>query len=169
MTVLRRTVIGIGCAATTALPGCAGDRREAGDARPRRDSAAPATVPAGGHQRDPVAAQTLTWDVAAVEHRLRDSGLSPVRAPEPVRQPFMAVPGTLFRLSGGELQVYIYGDAGALSRDVAGLDTARVAPPTMMIEWLAKPTLITANNLAALLITNDDSLRRRVRSALDTQ
>jgi hypothetical protein len=49
---------------------------------------------------------------------------------------------------------------------VARLDTGRVAPPTMMVSWIAKPHLIVDNNLVAIVLTNNEELASRVRRAL---
>jgi hypothetical protein len=117
---------------------------------------------------DDSAAKPVTWDVAAVEARLRAAGLAPERASESVRQPFMGVPGVLFRVLGGrgELQVYLYTDADARARDTDRLDPRRVAPPTMMISWRMPASLVVDNNLAVITLTGDESVRARVRAAL---
>jgi hypothetical protein len=125
------------------------------------------TPPESGSVVRPAAGpRAETWDVAAVEARLRAAGLSPVRDREPVRQPFMSVPGTLLRLGTGDVQVFVYRDARAAALDVQPLDTVRVAPPTMMISWMARPSVLTVGNVALILVTNDEALRRRVRAAL---
>lgn len=69
-------------------------------------------------------------------------------------------------MPNGELQAYVYADAGALSRDVDVLDTVRVAPPTMMIEWRMPPSLIVSNNLALILLTRDPELRKQITGAV---
>jgi hypothetical protein len=126
-----------------------------------------ATPSDSGSTARPAAGQHAeTWDVAAVEARLRAAGLSPVRDREPVRQPFMSVPGTLLRLDTSDLQVFVYRNARAAALDVRPLDTVRVAPPTMMIGWRARPSLLTVGNVALIVITNDEALRRQVREAL---
>ena len=70
-------------------------------------------------------------------------------------------------LPAAEIQAYVYGDAGAAGRDVARLDTARVAPPEMMLTWVAPPSLIWHNNLVAIVLTRDDRLRTRIIRALE--
>lgn len=110
-------------------------------------------------------ARQLQLTQAAVKERLIAVGFQPVDA-GPVRQPFLGPTGRTYRIKGGEMQAYIYGDAVALAREVDKLDTLRVAPPTMMVEWTMPPSLIVANNLAVILLTRDEKLRERVRSAL---
>jgi hypothetical protein len=123
-------------------------------------------LPGSGSAERQTGPRAAPRDVAAVEARLRAAGLSPARAPKAVRQPFMSVPGTLLRLGAGELQVFVYQDARAAALDVQALDTARVAPPTMMIDWRARPSLLIVGNMALILVTDDGELRRRVREAL---
>ena len=143
-----------------------------GDTPVAGQGAAPAGAPSPTPDRtgaadDTVPAQVITWDLAALEAALRGAGLEPARAAAVVSHPFMSVAGTVYSLSGGgELQAFLYADANAAARDVERLDTARVAPPTMMITWRATPALVTSNNLAAIVLTNDAALRRRVREAL---
>lgn len=122
-------------------------------------------APAAG-RADTVAAHAVTWDVASVEQQLRAAGLAPTGQREVVRQPFLSVPGVVFRLPGADVQAYVYADAGAVARDAAPIDTVRVAPPTMMIAWRTRPHLLTDNNLLAIVLTDDERLAGRIRSAL---
>lgn len=124
------------------------------------------TAPATGPQpRDTVdASRQLQFTQSAVKERLRAVGIDAVDGGA-VRQPFLGPEGRIYRVPGGELQAYIYGDAVALARDTDRLDTLRVAPPGMMISWIMPPALIIANNLAAILLTRDESLRRRIQGA----
>jgi hypothetical protein len=114
------------------------------------------TVPGAGR---------LQWTLADVEETLNRIGVKPVRLGS-VKQPFLGPVGTVYRVSTGELQVYIYGDAGAVGRDTDKLDTANVAPPTMKISWIMLPSLITENNLALILLTRDAHLRRQITEAI---
>lgn len=101
----------------------------------------------------------------SVRQGLSDAGLG-FREVGSVRQPFMSVRGTVFAIGTAELQVYIYGDVGAAMRDVSKLDRVRVSPPTMNVDWIAKPSVMVANNLAAIIVTNDDGMRTRIAKAL---
>lgn len=114
---------------------------------------------------DTTGSGSINWTLADLHRRLRAVGLDAVAAGE-VRQPFMGGPGMRFKLEGGELQAYIYADAGALARDTDRLDTATVSPPTMMISWVMPPTLIVSNNLALILLTRDLQLRKKIRDAV---
>lgn len=138
------------------VPGSNGSDAAGGGARVSRDAAV---------LRDTVAAVQIQWTVAEVLERLRMSGI-PSQLRGEVTQPFLAVRGTVVALERAEMQVYIYGDAGAAGRDVARLDTNRVAPPDMMITWTAPPSLVWHNNLVAIVLTRDDQDRTRIAEAL---
>lgn len=114
---------------------------------------------------DTVGSASINWTLADLHHRLRAVGVDAVASGE-VRQPFMGGAGVRYRLDEGELQAYIYADAGALARDTDQLDSARVSPPTMMIRWAMPPTLIVSDNLALILLTRDPGLRKRIRDAV---
>lgn len=100
-----------------------------------------------------------------MRERLEQSGLVPVPA-DTVRHDFMQVPGAVWRIGHGELQIFLYADSAAMRRDVSRLDSARAAPPTTMITWIKPPTLITSNNLAAILLSDSGEEIERVANAL---
>lgn len=129
------------------------------------DGEAVAVATPGLPPADTAGSGSINWTLADLHHRLRAVGLDAVAAGE-VRQPFMGGPGMRYNLERGELQAYIYADAGALARDTDRLDTATVSPPTMMISWMMPPTLIVSNNLALILLTNDLQLRKKIRDAV---
>ncbi len=157
-------------AAITSLAAACTDTksRDAASASDQRSGAGSAAAYAGAAPADTVAAVPYRWDLDAVRSALQTAGLA-AKGLGPVTQPFMSVGGTVFQIGEAELQVFIYGDVGAVMRDVISLDTVRVSPPTMMISWRAKPSLLTTNNLAAIIVTNDEALRRRIRNALTVQ
>jgi hypothetical protein len=108
-----------------------------------------------------------TWTYERIEQRLREAGIDARPLPPTGRHIFMSIPARSYELAGGdELQVFIYPDSGRRASDTSKLDTTRVAPPNMMIKWRAQPTLVVDGNLAAIIITNDEARRQRVRDAL---
>lgn len=109
---------------------------------------------------------TGRWDECNVRQRLERAGLAPQRVTGEVRQPFLRVPGIAYRVGRAELQVYLYDDAPALARDLARVDSVRVQGPDTTVSWSATPTLITSNNLAAILLSDHDTQIERVRLAL---
>lgn len=109
---------------------------------------------------------TGKWDECNVRQRLERAGLAPQRAEGEVRQPFLTVPGITYHVGRAELQVFLYPDARALGRDLARIDTVRVQGPDSAVPWSATPTLITSNNLAAILLSEQATQIERVRLAL---
>lgn len=140
---------------------CGGaDSRKAADSAAAIAAAAQAS--AGPRSTCPPSA---TWTPCNVHERLERSGLVPVLA-DTVHHAFMQVPGVVWRIGHGELQLFLYADSAAMRRDVSQLDSARAAPRTMMITWIKPPTLITSNNLAAILLSDSGEEIERVENAL---
>ncbi len=106
------------------------------------------------------------WDVAALEKRLDLQGMAPRKQPAPVRHSFLAVEGASYLVGNAELQVFIYDDSAAVTRDVAKLDTIAVAPRGGKVKWANKPTLIRNNNLLAILLGQNALQIERVQRAL---
>src|SRR5688572_22468429 len=136
-------------------------------------STPPAPVPSSSpdahahHTQPATPTATTSWSTEMVEQRLRDGGVAARPLPSTGRHIFMSMPATSYQLEDGdELQLFIYADSTARARDTDRLDTRRVAPPDMMIKWRAQPSLIVDRNLAAIVITNDEARRQRVRDAL---
>ena len=115
---------------------------------------------------DTIDATATQWTVemarAAIGSAVRDS----VTVAGTANQPFMSVRGTILRAGESSIQIFVYGDAIARARDTDVLDTVRVAPPTMMITWRERPALVVDNNLAAIVLSRDEGIRRRIREAL---
>jgi hypothetical protein len=110
-----------------------------------------------------------SWTAALIERRLRDAGIDARPLPASGRHIFMSIPARSYELPGGdELQTFVYRDSASRALDTSKLDTARVAPPNMMIKWRAKPTMIIDGNMAAIVITNDEARRQRLRDALSS-
>jgi hypothetical protein len=102
-----------------------------------------------------------------VVDRLQDAGLVPQKQDEPARHPFFSVPGTAFKVARGDLEVFVYPDAGAAERDVAALDTVRVAPKGETGPWRTpRPTFIHSANLIAVYQTLSETQAERVQLAL---
>lgn len=172
---LRLVVPIIAAAGLFATVGCRGSekREEKGVASGADAPASPPPASSGasipvhtGPPHDTVEAEPVTWDVTSVRQVLAAAGIIAAARADSTRQNFMRAPGVVLALPGGDLQLYIYGDAVARGQDTDLLDTVRVAPPTSMVAWRQPATLITDNNLAAILLTGDTALRRGVRRAL---
>ena len=145
-----------------------------GSGSPRTDSAA-----APGAATPAAAAAPLTpgdsancpqdgrWRDCSVVKRLRDAGLVPQKEDEPARHPFFSVPGTAYKVARGDLEVFVYPDEGTLARDLAALDTVRVAPKGETGPWhMPRPTFIHSANLIAVYQTLSETQAERVQLAL---
>jgi hypothetical protein len=59
------------------------------------------------------------------------------------------------------VRAFVYADTAQLARDVAGLDTARVAPRGGDFRWPVPPTFVrSANLIAVVLVANERQLER---------
>jgi hypothetical protein len=136
----------------------------AGAVAGRTDAAVPDPLP-------PVSANPVLWDVERVAEALKEIGLEMEGVAAPVDATCLSARGNrmTFVAPGGaraEIRVFIYGDAGAVGRDLAGVDTVRVAPRGTSLEWRVPARLVTDNNLVAILLTDDAALRDTIRKVL---
>jgi len=102
---------------------------------------------------------TGKWELCSVRDRLEHAGLVP-QPRDSVRPAFASVPGVVYGIGRGELQIFLYPDSAARARDFARFDAAQVQSPA------GTPTLITSNNLAAILLSDNATQVERVRLAL---
>ena len=93
------------------------------------------------------------WALCSLETRLKRSGfvLTKLDGDTTARAGFSVAP-TAYKLGRGRLEVFIYGDSGALAKDIAGLDTITVTPPGSQSMWPSPPTLVRSGNLAAVFM-----------------
>ncbi len=158
---MRLTRVGI----ATAVLACGGDRA------PDVDAAARAPEPASSTANAPARAtaeEPKQWTVREVARRLTDGGLVVTDSGRTsVRQSFLAVEGRRLRVSGSDLQVFVYPDVASRRADSERLDPARVAPENMMIDWVAPPHLVASGNLIAIHLTPNERLAERVRLVLE--
>ena len=108
------------------------------------------------------------WTLREVARRLTDGGLVVTDSGrESVRHSFLAVEGRQLKVSGSDLQVFFYPDPATRKADSDRIDSARVAPATMIIDWVATPHLIASGNLLAIHLTPNERLAERVRLILE--
>jgi len=126
-----------------------------------RDDSAPGSIA--------VSSNRLHWTPDVVVERLTSFGLD-ARAVGEVRQPFFDLAGTRVEVARGraEVQAFVLGDASAVLRAVAPMDTARVALRGASAAWPMPATLVMDNNLAAIVLTRSAALRDSIRYALTT-
>lgn len=162
----RRAVL-LALAAGVAVAGCGGDSGGAG--RPGTGSGAAAGAGAAAatdSSRAAAAAESVAvarnlWNKAEVVRRLEEAGLVVTDSGKKAREPALHVEGDRLLVSGGELAIYVYPDAGARERDAAGLDTTLHGLPS-----IEKPRYIISGNLIAILHTPHDRLAERVALVL---
>ena len=152
-----------------------GERSSADTSRalssPPSPAAQPSAAPASG-----VSAKSSTprdtcpkwgdWQICSVEDRLTRAGLVLERDSKPVRHDFMSVAGVRYTVSKAEVQVFVYPSAAARARDTDALDTVAVAPRGKQIIWPEPATLVTTNNLAAIILSVNARQSERIALAL---
>jgi hypothetical protein len=110
---------------------------------------------------------TGDWRACSVKERHVRAGLVPIARPEPEREPFLSVPGTVYDLGKyAELHVYVYPTREARERESAALDSATAAPRGRSVDWKYPPTLMTSNNVLAILVAQNEHLIERVQLAI---
>jgi hypothetical protein len=105
------------------------------------------------------------WKQCSIEKRLTDAGFVPIEkgaAPSGL----FSVPGTTYGLGPSTLHVYLFPTASALNKEMAGIDTVAVTRRGATASWPLPPTLITSNNVAAVLISDNARLIERVQLAI---
>lgn len=111
---------------------------------------------------DTVAPFAGVWDVTTLQGHLERRGVvtSDMGA---IRHPALAPPGVRLRSAAGDLQVFVYADAGARARDIAALDTLalRSAPNGERL------SLVAGDNVAVLVAPHDTSLRQAVQGVFE--
>jgi hypothetical protein len=136
------------------------------ESRPAR-SAADSTV-APPIRAAPPKEEPKQWTPTEVTRRLTDGGLVVTDSGrESVKHFFLTVEGRQMRVSGSDLQVFIYPDVVSRRADSDRIDTTRVAPADSDIDWVTTPHLIASGNLIAIHLTPNERLAERVRLILE--
>jgi len=76
------------------------------------------------------------------------------------------VAGTTYALGPAELSVYLFRSAKERATATTEIDTVLVARRGSASPWSMPPTLITSNNLAAVLLSDNGRLIERVQNAI---
>jgi hypothetical protein len=108
-----------------------------------------------------VAAARDEWNRAEVVKRLTEAGLVVVDSGRKVRRAGLHVEGRLLRVSGSDLELYLYPNAAARQRESAALDTTMHGLPSAK-----QPRYIFSGNLVAVHVTPSDRLAERVENSL---
>lgn len=134
-----------------------GDARIAGTAE--STAAARATA-------KPICPATGAWQVCSVVERLERAGLAPQRQSGDVLEAPLSSRGVAIVLGRSELRIFVYTDRAAREHDQAKLDTSKYASASEPLSMRAEPTLITSENLLAILRSRNDHQRERVSDAI---
>ena len=105
------------------------------------------------------------WQPCRIEKRLTDAGFVPIKkgaAPAGV----FDVEGITYALGAAELHVYLFPSATERESGVAAIDTVTVTRGAGPSPWSMQPTLITSNNLVAVLLSDNGRLIERVQNAI---
>ena len=105
------------------------------------------------------------WDLETIRGHLARAGITTTEQGE-VRQPFMGARGTRLRGEKAELQVFIYADAGARARDTDRLDSSALVLPAESGTGGRRASVVTANNLAVIVVGEDSALVQSVTGVL---
>jgi hypothetical protein len=89
-----------------------------------------------------------------------------VKQGESPKRPGFTVTPVVYGVGRGRLEVFIYDDEAALERDIAKMDTVRVAPIGATATWETPPLLIRSGNLAAVFLTDSPQQAERLALAL---
>jgi hypothetical protein len=110
---------------------------------------------------------TGLWALCSVEKRLTQSGFVLIKndSAPPKRAGFSVAP-VAYTLGHSRLEVFLYPSAAAAARDVAALDTVRIAPRGGANNWEGSPTFVRAGNLLAVFMTDNPQSAERVSLAL---
>lgn len=114
---------------------------------------------------DTVSPYEGVWDIATVRGHLARAGVAMEEDGE-IRQSFMGARGVRLRGEPGELQVFVYADAGARARDTDRLDSTALIVPTGAGGMQRPASVVTANNVAVIVVGPDSALLRAVTDVL---
>jgi hypothetical protein len=133
----------------------------------RADSSPTASSPAT-MSNSPNAAGCVSegkWQACSIEKRLTDAGFVPINK-GPAPGGIFEVKGTTYALGSAELSVYIFESAETRASAIAAIDTVTVTKGSGASPWSMTPTLITSNNIAAVLVSDNGRLIERVQLAI---
>ena len=147
------------------VAGCSG-----GSDKSPASAAQPAAAPAAATSTNAPSAcpHTGEWALCNVEQRLKQSGFVARRlSGESSKRAGFSVTPVAYSLGHARLEIFIYNDEAALARDIAKMDTVRVAPAGVTGSWgEVTPLLIRSGNLAAVYLGDNPRQADRVTLAL---
>jgi hypothetical protein len=120
------------------------------------------------YSTEPPCPPTGRWAPCSLEKRLKRSGLVARKIDGAVtpRAGFSVNPQVYKIGRDDRLEIFIYASEAALAKDIAKMDTVRVAPIDGASAWTSPHVLIHSGNLAAVLLTTDAREADRLYLAL---
>ena len=146
-----------------AVTGCGRERAPAQDSA---GAAAIAASPTTARAAGPACTRTGHWVACAVQTRLEQSGLAPLKADKIDALPKVGPTPLLYRVGNAELAIFIFADTLARHRAAAALDTAAYIAPSRDLSMRNETTAIQNDNLLGLLYSRNEHQRERVADAL---
>lgn len=133
---------------------------------PRGGSASAAVTAAGsGPATTSTCVSEGEWQPCSIEKRLTDAGFVLINK-GPAPSGVFPVAGTSYALGDAQLHVYIFKSAKQREQAIAGVDTSTVSHRGSTAPWPLRPTLITSNNLVAVLVSENGRQIERVQLAI---
>ena len=137
------------------------------EAPPPTDSATPATVTESAIAgSDTSCRKSGAWQTCSVLDRLEHAGLVITARPDPARLPMFSIEGRTYETTRSTIHVFLYPDEAARRRDTDRLDPVAVAHRGQSYSWPDPATLVTSNNLAAVIISPNERQAERIALAL---
>jgi hypothetical protein len=160
-------VVATSFVAALAILGCGGDPAPKAEEKAKAPEVAKAestlaVMPAAGG----VCPTYGLWQACNVEDRISRAGLAVNRREQGVAHDFMHVEGLVWETSRAEVQVFLYASEADRKKDTDMLDTGFVAPPGKRIMWRWPATLVTSNNMAAIILSLNGRQAERIALAL---
>ncbi|MFL5487314.1 MAG: hypothetical protein ACJ8AJ_02415 [Gemmatimonadaceae bacterium] len=110
--------------------------------------------------------RTGKWALCSVEKRLEQSGFVVRKSGEaPLRRGFSVAP-VVYTLGRARLELFLYPDEAALSRDIANIDTLSASPRGAPSQWETPPTFVRSANLVAVFLTDSQQQAERLTLAI---
>jgi hypothetical protein len=165
---LSRLIVSCLCFATASCDRAAQPETSETAGAPGDGAAVQTTPSAAAGQRSSPCPRTGRWAICSLEKRLEQSGFVLKKAQgEPARRSGFTVQPVVYTLGGrARLEVFVYSDEAALTRDVAKIDTVLAAPRGQSNDWEIPPRFIRSGNLAAVLLTRNELQAERVTLAI---
>jgi hypothetical protein len=133
---------------------------------PAQSTAASSAVRASQTNSSPCP-RTGRWALCSLEKRLQQAGFVVRRVTgEAPRRPGFSVAPAVYTLGHSRLEVFVYPDEAALTKDIARIDTLTASPRGRPSTWEMTPTFVRSANLAAVFLSDSPVQAERLTLAI---